>query len=299
MRIKSQKMIEHIANWFKRNVLYIIIGFVLFTYAASIIYSLIWALSVTIKPYFEFLDFPMRIIPREFTFENWQNAFIDLSITIDGKTYYIENMFLNSLLYSVGCAFTSTLMQCVGAYLTSKYSFKFGKIVYAIVIVAMILPIVGALPSEIQMLHNLGLYDTFIGILIMKANFLGMYFLVFYAIFKSLSWSYAESAFIDGASHFRVMIQIMFPLVKTTFFAVFMLNFIMYWNDYQGPMLYLPSYPTAAFGMYYMKFAATSAFGREHMQLTGCMMMTLPIVIIFIIFQKRLMGNLTIGGLKG
>lgn len=299
MRIKSQKKIEYLANWFKRNALFIVIGLVLFIYAVSIVYSLIWALSVTFKPYSEFLNAPMKIWSKEFRVDNWVDAFIDLSITIDGEPYYIENMFFHSLLYSVGCAFMGTLCQCVAAYLTSKYSFRFGKIVYAIVIVAMILPIVGALPSEIQMLRNLRLYDTFLGIFIMKANFLSMYFLVFYAIFKSLSWSYAESAFIDGASHFRVMIQIMFPLVKTTFFAVFMLNFIMYWNDYQGPMLYLPSYPTAAYGMFYMKFAATSAFGREHMQLTGCMMMTIPIVIVFIIFQKRLMGNLTVGGLKG
>ena len=295
----KQKKFEYFMNWLKQNVLYIVIGLVLFVYAASIVYSLIWAFSVTVKPYSEFLNKPMQIWSNKFSFKNWIDAFADLKITIDGTTYYIENMFLNSLLYSVGCAFTSTLCQCIAAYLTSKYSFKFGKLVYSVVIVAMILPIVGSLPSEIQMLKNLGLYDTFIGILIMKANFLGMYFLVFYAIFKSISWSYAESAFIDGASHFRVMTQIMLPLVKTTFLAVFMLNFIMYWNDYQGPMLYLPSYPTAAFGMYYMKFAATSAFGREHMQLTGCMMMTLPIVVIFIIFQKRLMGNLTIGGLKG
>ncbi len=297
--MKKHKKSISFLTWLKQNPLYIIIGVVLFAYAASILYALLWALSVTVKPYSEFLNQPMKLLPDLLTFKNWKDAFIDLKITQEGSTYYIEDMFLNSLIYSVGCAFTSTLCQCIAAYLTSKYSFKFGKIVYAVVIIAMILPIVGALPSEIQMLRNLRLYDTFIGILIMKANFLGMYFLVFYAIFKSISWSYAESAFIDGASHFRVMIQIMLPLVRTTFFAVFMLNFINYWNDYQGPMIYLPSYPTAAYGMYYMKFAATAAFGREHMQLTGCMMMTIPIVIVFIIFQKRLMGNLTIGGLKG
>ena len=295
------KKLKHfnVLEWIRSNALYVVIGVILFSYAASIIYSLVWALGVTLKPYSEFLNTPLKVFPKEFTYKNWVKAINELKIDIDGKPVYIETMFLNSFLYSVGCAFISSTMQCIAAYLTSKYKFKFGKVVYGIVIVTMILPIVGSLPSELQMLNALNLHDTFIGILILKANFLGTYFLVFYAIFKSISWSYAESAFIDGASHFRVMIQIMLPLVKTTFFAVFMLNFIMYWNDYQGPMLYLPSYPTAAFGMYYMKFAATSSFGREHMQLTGCMLMTIPIVIVFVIFQKRLMGNLTIGGIKG
>ena len=133
----------------------------------------------------------------------------------------------------------------------------------------------------------------------MKMNFLGMYFLVFYATFKSLSWGYAESAFIDGASHWTVMTRIMLPLVKTSFLAIFILNFIVYWNDYQAPMLYLPSYPTMAYGLFYMKFIATQGFGKIPMQLTGCIILSIPSLVLFIAFQGKLMGNLTVGGLKG
>jgi raffinose/stachyose/melibiose transport system permease protein/N-acetylglucosamine transport system permease protein len=296
---KTKKNKRTFSHWLKKNLLYIFIGLVLFAYAASMIYLLLWAFSVTVKPYSEFIDLPMKIIPKKISFKNWATAFNELKIVGTEQVFYIEDMFLNSLIYSIGCAFTGTLMQCIAAYLTSKYRFRFGKIAYGIVIVTMIMPIVGSLPSELQMMKSLGIYDTYFGMIIMKANFLGANFLVFYAIFKSIPWSYAESAFMDGAGHFRVMIQIMFPLVKTTFFAIFLLNFISYWNDYTGPMLYLPSYPTVAFGMFYMKNVATAAFGREPLQLTGCMMMTVPILVVFLLTQKRLMGNLTMGGLKG
>lgn len=290
-------------NFLKNNLVYIIIGLILTIYVCSLVGALIWAFFSTLRPYSDFLNNPAGM-PTQIFFDNWIQAFQQLAIPVYKNgvykaTYYIEHMLLFSLIYSLGCAFIQTATACVCAYLSAKYPFRLGKIVYATVIVVMIIPIVGSLPSEIQMLTNLGLYDSFIGIFVMKMNFLGLYYLVFYGTFKSLSWEYAESAFLDGANHFVVMMRIMLPLVQTTFITVLVLNFIGYWNDYTTIMIYLPSYPTMSYGLFYMKFIATASFGKVPMQLTGCILMALPILILFIIFQDRLMGNLTVGGLKG
>ncbi|MBR1677534.1 MAG: carbohydrate ABC transporter permease [Clostridia bacterium] len=287
-----------VLKWIKKNLLFVIVGLLLAAYAFSVIYSLLWGLLSTIKKYSDFINDPIGL-PKQLDFSNWARAFSELKITQENKTYYMEHMLLNSVIYAVGCAFLQTLTGCVSAYLCSKYKFFYSKIIYGIVIVTMILPIVGSLPSEIQMLQAIGLYGTFAGVFVMKMNFLGLYFLVFYAAFKSISWSYAEAAFIDGASHFRVMTRIMLPLVKSTFLAIFMLNFIGYWNDYQAPMIYLANHPTMAYGLFYMRFVSTSSFGKAPMQLTGCMLLTIPCFVLFMIFQKRLMGNLTVGGIKG
>ena len=287
----------------KNNIIYIIIGLALTVYIISLLASLFWALFATLRPYSDFINNPAGF-PAKITFDNWTATFEKFAKPIykDGvykTTYYIGDMFLISLAYAIGCSFIQTGTACICAYLTAKYPFRLGKIVYKIVIIVMIIPIVGSLPSEIQMLRGLGLYDTFLGVYIMKMNFLGLYFLVFYATFRSLSWDYAESAFLDGASHFTVMFRIMLPLVSTTFSTVFVLNFIGFWNDYTTVMIYLPSYPTMSYGLFYMKFVATAAFGKTPMQLTGCILMALPVILLFIIFQERLMGNLTVGGLKG
>ncbi len=287
----------------KDNLLYIVIGIILAAYVFSILFMLGWAFITTFRSYFDFLSNPIAF-PSKIIFQNWIDTFTLFAVPVYKNgvlyaQYYIEMMFLFSVLYAVGCAFMQTATGCICAYLTAKYKFKLGKIVYALVIITMIIPIVGSLPSELMMLRTLGLYDSFFGMYFMKMNFLGMYFLVFYATFKSLSWGYAESAFMDGASHLTVMLRIMLPLARTTFLAVFILNFIVYWNDYQIPMLFLPSYPTMAFGLFYMKFAATQNFGKLPLQLTGCMMVALPVFVLFAVFQKRMMGNLTMGGLKG
>lgn len=287
----------------KNNIFYICICAILVLYVLSMLYFLGWALMTTLRPYSDFIGNPVSL-PSKISFQNWSDTFINFSVPVfkDGHyvtTYYMEGMLVVSLVYSIGCALVQTFTSCVCAYLTAKYSFRLGKIVYAIVIITMIIPIVGSLPSEMMMMQRLGLYDTFIGVFVMKMNFLGMYFLVFYASFKSLSWEYAESAFIDGASHLTVMMRIMLPLVRTSFLAIFLLNFIGFWNDYQTPMLYIPSYPTMAYGLFYMKFIATQGFGKVPMQLTGCIILAIPSLVLFIIFRDKLMGNLTVGGIKG
>jgi ABC-type glycerol-3-phosphate transport system permease component len=173
------------------------------------------------------------------------------------------------------------------------------KWIHSFVIIAMILPIVGSGPSGIQMIKSLGLYDSIFGFYFVKFSFMGLYFLLFHATFKNLSWGYAEAAIIDGASEWTVMVKIMFPLVSSTFGVIMLLFFIGYWNDYMTPLLYLPSYPTIAVGLYKFYSAPGQQTGLIPMQLTGCMLVMIPILIIFIIFRNKIMSNVAIGGLKG
>ena len=133
----------------------------------------------------------------------------------------------------------------------------------------------------------------------MKANFLGMYFLVFYATFKGLPMAYTEAAKIDGANNMRILLRIVLPLAKNTFFTVMLINFIAFWNDYQTPLIYLPSYPTIALGMYHMASTTENGMSYVPMRMTGAVLMMIPIMVLFMLFHKRLLGNVTVGGIKG
>ena len=166
----------------------------------------------------------------------------------------------------------------------------------------MIIPVIGNAPSELEMARAFGLYNQIWGMWIMRANFLGMYFLVFYDIFKSLPASYTEAAKIDGAGNWSILLRIMLPLIKNTFLTVLLINFITVWNDYQVPILYLPSYPTIAQGLYEALYGGMSTEGGMAYQpwrFTAAMLVMVPILIVFMCTQKRLLGNLTVGGVKG
>jgi ABC-type glycerol-3-phosphate transport system permease component len=167
------------------------------------------------------------------------------------------------------------------------------------VIVAMSLPIVGSMPSEIRMLQRLGIYNTWLSIPILRFNFLNVYFLVLFATFRGISKEYSEAAKIDGASNLRIMLWIVIPQALNIIVTIFFLSFINYWNDYQVPMLYLPDYPVAAYGLFDFLRNNTDAASYATVKMAGTLIMTLPVLLLVIIFNKRLRVSVSIGGIKG
>lgn len=283
----------------------IILMSVLILYSVSLLLPILWGLSTSLKTDLDFYLNPFWLPDGWFWNWQWSNysyAFMNFVVKVEAgagfRIIYMEEMFLYTILYAFGCAFFQSFVCCVVAYMVVKFDYFFSKVIYTVVIVAMILPIVGSLPSEIQMSRALGFFDTIWGMWIMKSHFLGMYFLVFHAMFRGIPKEFADAARVDGAGNFQVLFSIMLPLVRNTLFTVILLNFIGYWNDYQVPLIYLPSYPTIAYGLYLFNFSTTNSLSTIPMKITGCMIMMMPILIVFLIFRNRLIGNISIGGLK-
>ena len=270
-------------------------------YALTLFIPFFWALITSFKGNLDYLGNQLGF-PSKWHFENIITAlnyfYVPINTGSDIKTYYIESMLLFSLLYSVGSSFFATLTACIAAYATARFDFKFNKVVYGIVVVTMTLPIVGNLPSELQFLKAFGMYDSIWGMWICKANFLGLYYLVFYASFRSVPKDYSEAAYIDGASNFRVMASVILPLVASTFMTVMLIRFVEFWNDYTVTLTYMPSIPTLAYGLYAYSFSTVPEISNTPMRLAGCFILIIPILIVFIAGHKRLMGNISMGGIK-
>ena len=128
-------------------------------------------------------------------------------------------------------------------------------------------------------------------------TFSGPHFLYLYAAYSSLSKEYAESAEIDGANQAVIMFKIMMPMVKNIFIAVFILEFIGHWNDYNPSLLYLPNYPMLTYGLY--RFQHHNPQPDIPIRLAASTLVMLPTLILFVIFRNHIMSNLSIGGLKG
>lgn len=214
----------------------------------------------------------------------------------------LVSMAVNTVLYSVGCSLFKVVVTCVVAYLCARYNNWFSRLIYTIVVVTMIIPIVGSQAAEIQMAKELLLYDEIWGMWLMRSNFLGMYFLVFYSVFKSMPDGYYEAAKIDGANDWKVMCNIALPLVKFTFLSIFLIVFIEYWNDYLIPNLYLPSYKTLSLALYQQSRGQELKVRRLQYVpyvMATVLLVTIPVIAVFCVFSERLMGNLSVGGLKG
>jgi len=292
------------------SALTVVLLVILILYAVSFLGLIFWGVMTAFKV--NNITGYEKLTPLAYKLpEKWVWNFTDVFInfTIKGVNYpdamaardvTMGDMFIYSFLYAFGCALASTVVQCFTAYCCARFDYKLSKVVYTTVIIVMIIPIVGNLPSQIQMAKAFGLFNHIWGLWIMKANFCGMYFLVFYAMFKGIPAAYAEAAKIDGANSFAVLFRIILPLARNTVFTVLLINFIAFWNDYQTPLKFMQSYPTLAYGLYRtIHIANTNGMDRTPYRMASAIMVLAPTVVIFLLFQKRLMGNLTVGGIKG
>lgn len=231
--------------------------------------------------------------------DNIQVVFNRSQIVLDNnEEINMGTMLLNTILYCVGCCVAQTIVPFVTSYLCAKYDNPVSKLMVAVNIATMAIPVVGSEPAAIRLAYNLGLYNHIWGLWIMKANYLGVYFLVFYAAFKAQPKAYHEAAMIDGASDLNIMLKISMPLCLGEFFTVMLVHFIQFWNDYQTPMLYMPLKPTIAYNTY--NFISLSYSDVTAPVVITCSIMVLiPVLVLFLVFQKRLLKNLNVGGIKG
>jgi ABC-type glycerol-3-phosphate transport system permease component len=100
------------------------------------------------------------------------------------------------------------------------------------------------------------------------------------------------------------MTNVALPLVKYTFLSIFLIVFIEYWNDYLIPNLYLPEYKTLSLALYQQSQGQELKGDMTYLQqvpyvMATVLLVTVPVIILFCVFSKRLMGNLSVGGLKG
>lgn len=308
----------------KISVLAIILFVLLAAYVLSILFPLLWGLMTSVKHYNDFrldpVGFPdfsywanSKIEGQDHWYCNYTFIFNEFELVL--KTSFYRGLFvlekvnrksevtllgsvLNTLLCVGVTSFLSTIVPCVVAYLCSNYKYKFSKLIYAMVLITMTLPLFGTTPAMITLLRQLRLYDEFAGMWFMSATFGSAYFLVFYASFSGLSAAYSEAAEIDGASQIRVLLSIILPLVSKMISTVFILVFVAQWNDYMTPMLYLPTKPTIAFAIFHITSTPSLVGGEVPKTIAALMILALPVILLFVIFKDKLMGNISMGGIK-
>lgn len=307
------------------KVFMIVIAVALFIYSLTIIFVLAWGLMTSFKSVLDFsygknvmglpnLDESVAWNSRDALFKGSNyteifRLFPELLKTMK-KTFYVGDtlvthrastnvlsVFFNTFCYVVIGPLLQALVPAIMAYATAKHDFKICKLIYGVALFSMIMPIVGNYTSAIDLLRNLGLYDTWFGYFIQKFYFGGMYYLVFHAFYKSMSNAYSEAAEIDGASYYNILISIILPLSIKMIASVWLIQFVGFWNDYQTPRLYMPTHPTLAFTIWSLT-TNYSKVADIPTKVAGAMVLAIPVLIFFIIFKDRLMGNISMGGLK-
>lgn len=272
-----------------------IIVFILFViYALSILYPFFWAIMSSLKEQMEYqLDnFALPKAALE-GLSNYVRAWKQLSA--GGKS--MATMFLNSVWFTFGSSFLAIATSVCTAYVGAKYKFPGSKALGVISICVMLIPVYGNLSATYVQYSDLNLYDSPL-MLISYASGFGFNYVILYSFFKSIPWDYAEAAFIDGASNFKTFISVMLPMAISPITALFVTTCVGQWNDYMTPILFLPSHYTIPAGLYIYQIESERMLDYP-LLFAGVLISMVPILILFIVMQDKLMELSIGGGIKG
>ena len=207
---------------------------------------------------------------------------------------------INTLLYAGFTTFAHVFVCYSTAYITAKYKFKWSGVMYGFVVFSIGVPLIGSQPAMVNTLQKFNLFSNWVGLFCMTATYGGMYYLVFFAFFESLPDSYIEAAEIDGASQLSVFFKIIIPLGIKTILTITLILFVSKWNDYSTAYIYTPTIPTLAFSVYELVHKSNAMFSAHEVhKMAGTLVLTIPLLILFVFLKDKIMGNVSAGGLKG
>lgn len=264
-------------------------------YAFTLLYPFFYLIINSLKDHWTYMENPLAI-GSNLSFDNYKEVLTNLEEVAGWPGLTIQSMFFNSITLSVGITVVSMSLQAMAAYVLAKYDFKGNNAIYLVIIIASMIPTVGALPAVFRLMNGAHLSNTYIGMLMLQGGAFGGCFLYLHAYFKSIPWSYAESAMIDGASHFTIFTKIMLPLASKAIMTYTILCFLGFWNDYWYPSLFYEQHPTIAVGLTHI--SASVQRSNTPMLFASMIISIIPVLIFFALFQKQLLGSLTAGGLK-
>lgn len=279
----------------KEKVVLTIIFVLLLVYAITLIYPFAYLLLNSFKDYQEFNKNPIWFTPHA-TISNYIAVFTTYKVQTMEDEVGILGMFWNSLSLSIVETAVSMFFTCCAAYVLAKYKFVGNKFIYSFVIISSVIPSIAAITACYKMMTDIHLIGTFIGMVIMECGAFGGGFLYIHSYFKSIPWSFAESAMIDGASDFKIFYRIMIPMAKNGILTFTILRFLGFWNSYWIPHLFYQDHPTLAVGL--AKLSSEAAFGQYPTLFAAMIVSIIPVLIFYAIFQKRLLANTVDGGLK-
>ncbi len=289
----------------------VIIFLVLFVYSAALVYMIAWGFFTSLKSEHSYMydtGNPLSLLPTGgFAALEWSNYKVvyesfQIKVVKTAMIYDIWGLLGNSIFYAVVSSLLGAAVPFVVSYITAKYNYSYCKIINTMVIILIALPIIGSTAPTIRVLNDLGIFDTRSSIIILHLNFINTYYLIYYASWKGVPNEYREAAEIDGASEYAIFFKIMCPMMYKMYFTIFLILFVGLWNDYSFSLLYTPSLPVLAYAVQQLSAIGIKMGNIDTrippIALAASMMLLLPILILFIAFHDKLMGNLSMGGLK-
>jgi multiple sugar transport system permease protein len=254
----------------------------------------VWLISLSLKPPEAVAD--QRFLPADISFDNYKSLFEG---GIDNSPFI--KPLINSILIALSTTVIAITFASFAAYAIARLEFPGKRLILAGALAIAMFPPISTVGPLFDMWRAIGLYDTYPGLIIPYLTFslpLAIYVLV--AFFREIPWELEQAAQVDGATPFQAFRKVIVPLAAPGMFTAAILVFIFAWNDFLFAISLTSSDASRTVPAALAFFTGESSFTQPTGSIAAAaVVVTVPIIVFVLLFQRRIVSGLTAGAVKG
>jgi ABC-type glycerol-3-phosphate transport system permease component len=267
-----------------------LIYFVIATYLFITLAPLLWVLSTSFKPNLEAISFPPKFLPDEPTLDNY------LFVLTDPKL--VTSLF-NSLAVSLGSTGLSVVVSALGGYAFARFDFKGKNLLISTILGLFMIPIVINIIPLYIMLSNIGLLNSLLAlVLTFQILIIPLNIFLLKNYFETIPKELEEAALIDGCSKMRAFWHIIVPISMPGFLIAAILSFRFSWNEFVLPIVLSNRPDVMVFQVALYQFISLYRIDWGYLT-AGINIALIPVVVLMLFSQKRMIRGLTLGAVRG
>lgn len=273
----------------KERTLHGILHIVLILGVVTMLFPFIWMISTSFKDGTAVFEYPPRLIPEVFIWQNYVDVF-----TKQNMAAGLFNSAKIAVINTVGSLFFASL----AAYAFAKLKFRGSRWLFMVLIATMMIPGQVTLIPMFIIFKNLGWIDTHLPLMVpsILCNAYGVFMLR--QFFTSIPDAFADSAHIDGCSRFRIYWNIILPLSIPSLVTLALFNFMGNWNNFLTPLIYLNTQSKFTIPLIVMSFKNMYYANWSLLMAASCVALV-PVIILYLFTQRYFISGIMIGGVKG
>lgn len=257
--------------------------------ALLFIFPIFWLTSSSFKPSRELFKYPLHLFSSSPTVEHYN------SVLAGGFLNYVKNSFFLAI---VGTLITLAISSMCGyALAIYRFEIKYTNFIFGIFLLGTLIPGETLTVPQVSVISALGLYNNIWGVILpVVTTTTGIF--MFRQAYMSIPLSFVEAARIDGCPEWKTFLYVMMPLGSSSFVTLSIFSFMWRWNDYILPMLILSDQRNFTIQIAIKNYIGNLGVDWSSI-LSASVMSMIPVIIVFIILQKYIIGGISAGGVKG
>ena len=280
-------MIEKKSASFSRALIY----FFLVVWAVVVLFPFYWMVLTSLKSFAAYnSEYIPRFIVTDPTLENYSNAF---------QAVPLGRYFLNTLIFTVATTGLMMLVIVPAAFAFARLQFKGRNAVFALFLSLMMIPTELVIITNYVTIVNWNMRNTYLGLILPSVTSV-FYIYLLKENFEAIPDELYQAAKVDGTSDLKYLVKVMIPICQPTVVTIIILKVIECWNSYVWPRLitYDANYYLVSNGIQEIR---ENGFGRENTpaMMAAVAVISVPLIILFLVFRKKIMAGVSRGGTKG